>query len=73
MDIKKVLDRNNVIRKFDLKYEDDKELFEDIKVNGIKVPIIVNKAGAFYRINDGSRRFAVAQILGMTEVPTNKG
>jgi ParB family transcriptional regulator, chromosome partitioning protein len=57
------------VRPFDLNNENDKELFESIKNNGILVPIIIKKQGKGYIILDGARRYQAALALRMMRIP----
>lgn len=49
-----------------------KYLVEDIKKNGIKVPIVVlyDKESDKYHVKNGNNRAAIAKELGITEVPS---
>lgn len=52
-------------------FDEDKlnELANSIKENGIIQPIIVNKAGKYYSIIAGERRWRAARIAGLKKVP----
>ena len=46
------------------KYEDFLDLYQNVRVNGIKEPIRVQKIGDKYYIEDGAHRVAIARSLG---------
>ncbi len=45
-------------------YEDFLDLYQNVRVNGIKEPIRVQKIGEKYYIEDGAHRVAIARSLG---------
>ena len=46
------------------KYEDFLDLYQDVRVNGIKEPIRVQKIGDKYYIENGAHRVSIARALG---------
>ena len=44
-------------------FADIEELAEDIKLNGLMHPIVVNKSGGHFRLISGERRFRALQKL----------
>ncbi|MGC8744243.1 MAG: ParB/RepB/Spo0J family partition protein [Verrucomicrobiia bacterium] len=53
----------------DFSQESIAELAESIKQQGILQPLIVRRAGEYYEIIAGERRYRAAQIAGLTEAP----
>lgn len=50
--------------------EDDlRELLEDVRINGVQVPLIVTPTGQRYRVIAGHRRISVARALRAVTVP----
>lgn len=45
------------------------ELSESIKRHGIMVPLILERRGETYRVRDGHRRLAAAELAGLRTVP----
>ena len=52
-------------------FDDDsaRELLEDIQVNGVQVPLIVERRGDRFRVCAGHRRIKAARLLGAETVP----
>ena len=49
-------------------YEEFLDLYQNIRVNGIKDPIRVQKIGSMYYIEDGAHRLSIARALGHSTI-----
>lgn len=48
---------------------DLRDLAASIKAGGVRVPVVLEQHGGRYRLRDGHRRVAAAQLVGVTKVP----
>ena len=49
-------------------YEEFLHLYQDIRVNGIREPIVTQKINDAYYVEDGAHRLAIARSLGMKTI-----
>jgi hypothetical protein len=49
-------------------YEDFLDLYQDICINGMKVPIVVQQINNEYYLEDGAHRLSIARALGMSTI-----
>ena len=49
-------------------YEDFLQLYQDIRVNGIREPIVTQKINNVYFVEDGAHRLSIARALGMKTI-----